>query len=78
MVDTPGYTDFGIEVSKILDSVEEAVLLCNAAQGVKAQTLSVFDKATGIGKLRGRGAGGRGGGVEERGGGGAGVPSWGL
>lgn len=53
MVDTPGHADFGMEVSKSLDSVEGAVLLFDAAQGVQAQTLSVHDKARSIGRLRG-------------------------
>ena len=50
MVDTPGHADFGMEVSKSLDSVEGAVLLFDAVQGVQAQTLSVYDKAKSIGK----------------------------
>ena len=33
MVDTPGHADFGMEVSKSLDSVEGAVLLFDAVQG---------------------------------------------
>lgn len=53
MVDTPGHADFGMEVTKSLDSVEGAVLLFDAAQGVQAQTLSVHDKARSIGRLRG-------------------------
>lgn len=52
MVDTPGHADFGMEVSKSLDSVEGAVLLFDAAQGVQAQTLSVYDKARMIGRQR--------------------------
>ena len=52
MVDTPGHADFGMEVSKSLDSVEGAVLLFDAAQGVQAQTLSVYDKAKVIGEQR--------------------------
>jgi len=52
MVDTPGHADFGMEVSKSLDSVEGAVLLFDAAQGVQAQTLSVYDKARTIGRQR--------------------------
>ena len=52
MVDTPGHADFGMEVTKSLDSVEGAVLLFDAAQGVQAQTLSVHDKARSIGRLR--------------------------
>jgi len=52
MVDTPGHADFGMEVSKSLDSVEGAVLLFDAAQGVQAQTLSVYDKARMIGEAR--------------------------
>lgn len=41
-----------MEVSKSLDSVEGAVLLFDSAQGVQAQTLSVYDKAKMIGKMR--------------------------
>ena len=52
MVDTPGHADFGMEVSKSLDSVEGAVLLFDSVQGVQAQTLSVFDKAKSIGKRK--------------------------
>lgn len=52
MVDTPGHADFGMEVSKSLDSVEGAVLLFDSAQGVQAQTLSVYDKAKMVGGLR--------------------------
>ncbi|KAL7537036.1 hypothetical protein ACHAXR_007546, partial [Thalassiosira sp. AJA248-18] len=57
MVDTPGHADFGMEVSKSLDSVEGAVLLFDAAQGVQAQTLSVYDKAKMIGRQRRKGSG---------------------
>ena len=52
MVDTPGHVDFGMEVSKSLDSVEGAVLLFDSARGVQAQTLSVYDKARRIGRMR--------------------------
>ena len=41
-----------MEVSKSLDSVEGAVLLFDAAQGVQAQTFSVYDKAKSIEKER--------------------------
>ena len=54
MVDTPGHVDFGVEVSKSLDSVEGAVILFDSARGVQAQTLSVFDKAQQIGTKRDR------------------------
>jgi len=45
MVDTPGHADFGTEVTRTLRSVSGAVLLFDAARGVQAQSLSVFDKA---------------------------------
>lgn len=45
MVDTPGHVDFGTEVTRTLSSVQGAVLLFDAAQGVQAQSLSVYEKA---------------------------------
>ena len=39
-------------MSKTLDSVEGAVLLFDSAQGVQAQSLSVYDKAKSIGRKR--------------------------
>jgi small GTP-binding protein len=45
MVDTPGHVDFGTEVVRTLSSVQGAVLLFDAAQGVQAQSLSVHEKA---------------------------------
>ena len=45
MVDTPGHVDFGTEVIRTLSSVQGAVLLFDAAQGVQAQSLSVHEKA---------------------------------
>ncbi len=71
MVDTPGHVDFGMEVSKSLDSVEGAILLFDSARGVQAQTLSVYDKARRIGRMRdgianiGRAGGDDGGDIEE-------------
>jgi len=52
MVETPGHVDFGMEVSKSLDRVEGAILLFDSAHGVQAQTLSMYDKARRIGRMR--------------------------
>ena len=49
MVDTPGHADFGFEVTRSLRCVQGAVLLFDAAQGVQAQTLSVYEKARALG-----------------------------
>ena len=46
MVDTPGHVDFGAEVTKTLAVVQGSILLLDASQGVQAQTLSVYEKAS--------------------------------
>ena len=45
IVDTPGHADFGGEVERILNMVDGAVMLVDAAEGVLPQTKFVLGKA---------------------------------
>lgn len=49
IVDTPGHADFGGEVERILDMVDSAIVLVDAAEGPLPQTKFVVGKALKIG-----------------------------
>lgn len=49
IVDTPGHSDFGGEVERILHMVDGAILLVDAAEGPMPQTKFVLSKALNIG-----------------------------
>src|SRR6202050_5314196 len=45
IVDTPGHADFGGEVERILNMIDGAIVLVDAAEGVLPQTKFVVGKA---------------------------------
>ena len=45
IVDTPGHSDFGGEVERILNMVDGCILLCDASEGPLPQTRFVLKKA---------------------------------
>ncbi|MEX0859557.1 MAG: GTP-binding protein, partial [Cucumibacter sp.] len=49
IVDTPGHADFGAEVERILNMVDGAILLVDAAEGPMPQTKFVLAKALEVG-----------------------------
>src|SRR6478735_10203003 len=49
IVDTPGHADFGGEVERILNMVDSAIVLVDAAEGPMPQTKFVVSKALKIG-----------------------------
>ena len=49
IVDTPGHADFGGEVERILDMVDSAIVLVDAAEGPLPQTKFVVSKALKVG-----------------------------
>ena len=49
IVDTPGHADFGGEVERVLNMVDDALLLIDAVEGPMPQTRFVLRKALELG-----------------------------
>ena len=63
IIDTPGHSDFGGEVERVLNMADGVLLLVDAFEGTMPQTRFVLQKALGLGKRQaqlpsGRSAGG--------------------
>jgi len=43
LVDTPGHSDFSEDTYRVLSAVDSAVMLIDAAKGLEAQTMKLFD-----------------------------------
>lgn len=50
IIDTPGHSDFGGEVERVLNMADSVVLLCDAFEGPMPQTRFVLQKAIELGK----------------------------
>ena len=49
IVDTPGHTDFGSEVERVLRSIDSVILVVDAQEGPMSQTKFVLKKSLDIG-----------------------------
>lgn len=50
IIDTPGHSDFGGEVERVLNMADGVLLLVDAFEGTMPQTRFVLQKALGLGK----------------------------
>ena len=54
LLDTPGHRDFSEDTYRVLAAVDAAVMVLDAAKGIEAQTLKLFEVCKALSLQKGR------------------------